>query len=124
MKMNDLQNFIGGKFIDPSTNNYLDNINPATNECLNRIPNSNAKDVALAVKSAKQASLDWRKLTLHERIAWLEKIADAMEEKKGEIARLESLDTGKPITLATNVDASRSITNFRFFPSIVNLLKK
>ena len=122
--MNDLQNFIGGKFIDPSTNNYLDNINPATNECLNRIPNSNAKDVALAVKSAKQASLDWRKLTLHERIAWLEKIADAMEEKKGEIARLESLDTGKPITLATNVDASRSITNFRFFASIVNLLKK
>lgn len=124
MKMNDLQNFIGGKFVAPSTNNYLDNINPATNECLNRIPNSNAKDVALAVNSAKQASVDWQKLTLQERITWLEKIADAMEEKKGEIARLESLDTGKPITLATNVDASRSITNFRFFAQYCQSLEE
>ena len=122
--MNDLQNFIGGKFVAPSTNNYLDNINPATNECLNRIPNSNANDVALAVKSAKQASVDWQKLTLQERITWLEKIADAMEEKKGEIARLESLDTGKPITLATNVDASRSITNFRFFAQYCQSLEE
>ncbi len=122
--MNDLQNFIGGKFVAPSTNNYLDNINPATNECLNRIPNSNAKDVALAVNSAKQASVDWQKLTLQERITWLEKIADAMEEKKGEIARLESLDTGKPITLATNVDASRSITNFRFFAQYCQSLEE
>ena len=122
--MNDLQNFIGGKFVAPSTNNYLANINPATNECLNRIPNSNANDVALAVKSAKQASVDWQKLTLQERIAWLERIADAMEEKKGEIARLESLDTGKPITLATNVDASRSITNFRFFAQYCQSLEE
>ena len=54
--MNDLQNFIGGEFIAPISDNYLDNFNPATNERLNRIPNSNAKDVALAVKE-KQSSV-------------------------------------------------------------------
>ena len=107
-----------------SQNNYLDNFNPATNERLNRIPNSNAKDVALAVKRAKQASSDWQKLTLTDRIEWLDKIANAMEEKKGEIARLESLDTGKPITLATNVDATRSITNFRFFAQYCQSLEE
>lgn len=122
--MNDLQNFIGGEFIAPISNNYLDNFNPATNERLNRIPNSNAKDVALAVKTAKQASSDWQKLTLADRIEWLDKIANAMEEKKGEIARLESLDTGKPITLATNVDATRSITNFRFFAQYCQSLEE
>ena len=122
--MNDLQNFIGGEFIAPISNNYLDNFNPATNERLNRIPNSNAKDVALAVKRAKQASSDWQKLTLTDRIEWLDKIANAMEEKKGEIARLESLDTGKPITLATNVDATRSITNFRFFAQYCQSLEE
>ena len=124
MRMNDLQNFIGGEFIAPISNNYLDNFDPATNERLNRIPNSNAKDVALAVKRAKQASSDWQKLTLTDRIEWLDKIANAMEEKKGEIARLESLDTGKPITLATNVDATRSITNFRFFAQYCQSLEE
>ena len=122
--MNDLQNFIGGEFIAPISNNYLDNFNPATNERLNRIPNSNAKDVALAVKRANQASSDWQKLTLTDRIEWLDKIANAMEEKKGEIARLESLDTGKPITLATDVDATRSITNFRFFAQYCQSLEE
>ena len=122
--MNDLQNFIGGEFIAPISNNYLDNFNPATNERLNRIPNSNAKDVALAVERANQASSDWQKLTLTDRIEWLDKIANAMEEKKGEIARLESLDTGKPITLATNVDATRSITNFRFFAQYCQSLEE
>ena len=123
--MNDLQNFIGGKFVAPSTNNYLANINPATNECLNRIPNSNANDVALAVKSAKQASVDWQKLLYKRELHGLERIADAMEEKKGEIARLESLDTGKPITLATNETMHLGqLLISGFLLSIVNLLKK
>ena len=46
------------------------------------------------------------------------------KKKKGEIARLESLDTGKPITLATNVDATRSITNFRFFAQYCQSLEE
>ena len=91
---------------------------------MNRIPNSNANDVALAVKSAKQASVDWQKLTLQERIAWLERIADAMEEKKGEIARLESLDTGNRLLWQQMSMHLGQLLISGFLLSIVNLLKK
>ena len=45
----------------------------------------------------------------------MEKIADALESRVEEVAQLESLDTGKPISLARSVDATRSVANFRFF---------
>ena len=55
------------------------------------------------------------KLTLEQRATWLDKIADALEQKSEQIANTESRDTGKPIALARRVDAARSVRNFRFF---------
>ena len=52
---------------------------------------------------------------MKERIAWLHRIADALEEDRETVAQLESKDTGKPIALARRVDAARSVSNFRFF---------
>ena len=67
------------------------------------------------MQCAKSAQKNWAALTLEERANWLHKIADKMQENIEEIARLESLDTGKPWDVALNVDASRSVNNFRFF---------
>ena len=53
------------------------------------------------------------------RAEWLDRIADCLEEKFEEIAYLESLDTGKPISLARSVDATRSVSNFRFFSEMI-----
>ena len=61
------------------------------------------------------AAEQWSQFSINERADWLEKIADELEQRTDEIAQLESLDTGKPITLARNVDAARSVANFRFF---------
>ena len=58
-------------------------------------------------------------LTLLERANWLDRIADELEERREEIASVESRDTGKPIGLARNVDANRSIANFRFFAEMI-----
>ena len=57
----------------------------------------------------------WSNLSLDERRGWLDKIANELESRSEDIAKLESLDTGKPIKLARAVDASRSVSNFRFF---------
>jgi len=73
------------------------------------------KDVDDAVIAAESALDSWSKLTLIERCDWLDKIADELENQIDEVARLESLDTGKPHEVALNVDASRSVYNFRFF---------
>ena len=109
------ENFIDGEFNSAVGMEFLDNFNPATGEKIGVISNSDQRDVESAVNAAKEAFLDWSSRTLEERIAWLEKIADALENKKEEIAKIESLDTGKPISLARRVDASRSVANFRFF---------
>lgn len=61
----------------------------------------------------------WGALPMAERIAWVTKIADALEAMQSQIGELESLDTGKPVALATAVDANRSVRNFRFFAEFV-----
>ena len=110
-----IYNYINGEFILPISGNMLDNINPATGHVIAQIPDSNNDDVAKATMAAKRALPDWRGLTKGERINWLNKIAQALEDRSEDIAKTESMDTGKPIGLARRVDAARSISNFRFF---------
>ena len=110
-----IENFIDGKFITPSNGTYLDNYNPATGEVITKIPNSDNEDVELAVKAAQKALPSWADLPRIKRVEWLRKIAKALELRKDDIAVTESMDTGKPISLAKRVDASRSIANFEFF---------
>tara|TARA_B110001452_G_scaffold266300_1_gene272812 strand:+ start:990 stop:2435 length:1446 start_codon:yes stop_codon:yes gene_type:complete len=113
--MEEIKNFINGEFQNSSSGEYIDNINPATGELIGKIASSNSIDVQNAVEAANMAFTSWSALTLEQRIIWLDKIADALEAKKELVAQTESKDTGKPISLARRVDASRSISNFRFF---------
>ena len=113
--MDEIKNFIDGEFLLSSSGQYIDDINPATGVLIGKITNSNSQDVQNAVDAASSALQSWSSLTIEQRIAWLNKIADALESKKELIAQTESRDTGKPISLARRVDANRSITNFRFF---------
>ena len=110
-----IENFIDGKFTTPRNGTYLDNHNPATGKVTTKIPNSDNQDVELAVKAALKALPSWADLPRIKRVEWLRKIAKALELRKDDIAMTESMDTGKPISLAKRVDASRSIANFEFF---------
>ena len=110
-----VMNYIGGEFCEASTGQRIEDIGPLDGKVIATIPRSGADDVFRAVQSAKSAQKNWAALTLEERADWLHKIADKMQENIEEIARLESLDTGKPWDVALNVDASRSVNNFRFF---------
>ena len=110
-----IYNYINGEFILPTSGKMLDNFNPATGQIIAQIPDSNNDDVAKATMAAKRALPDWRGLSKDERINWLNKIAQALEDRTEDIAKTESMDTGKPIGLARRVDAARSISNFRFF---------
>ena len=110
-----VMNYIGGEFCEASTGQRIEDIGPMDGKVIASIPRSGADDVFRAVQCARSAQKNWAALTLEERANWLHKIADKMQENIEEIARLESLDTGKPWDVALNVDASRSVNNFRFF---------
>jgi len=106
-----VENLVGGKFVNVEEN--FDDISPLDFSVIATIPRT--KNVDDAVTAAKGALEGWSALTLHQRCDWLDMIADELENQIEEVARLEALDTGKPMEVALNVDASRSVNNFRFF---------
>ncbi|MFL2959485.1 MAG: aldehyde dehydrogenase [Candidatus Thalassarchaeaceae archaeon] len=112
-------NYIKGKFNEPISSEWMDNFSPSTGEVIGSIPLSGDADVRSAIAAAKSALPQWSSLDPSDRALWLDKIADCLEEKFEEIAHLESMDTGKPISLARSVDARRSVSNFRFFSEMI-----
>ena len=110
-----LMNYIDGRFVPAVSGRTLDDINPATGQLIATIPRSEHQDIEQAAYAAKAAQPKWNALSLEDRADWLDLIADALQAKHEAIAQAESLDTGKPISLARRVDASRSVENFRFF---------
>lgn len=106
-----VENLIGGKFVN--VDESFDDISPLDSSVIATIPRT--KSVDDAVIAAKGAFGDWSALSIEQRCDWLDKIADELQSQIDEVARLEALDTGKPMEVALNVDASRSVNNFRFF---------
>ena len=114
-----IQNFINGEFVEPISGRYLDNIEPATGKPYSQVADSDARDVDLAVVAAEKAFCDWSKKTAAERSNFLLRIAELIERDLEKFARAESVDTGKPISLARTLDIPRSIANFRFFATAI-----
>lgn len=110
-----LENYIGGELLPPTSNKYLDGINPATGEVYSKVPASNETDVNAAIESAKAAFHNWSKLNKLKRSEMLLTLAHKLEEKLEEFAKAESIDNGKPVSLARSVDIPRSIENLKFF---------
>ena len=110
-----LENFIGGNFIGPLSGEFLDGINPATAEIYYQIPNSNKKDISVAVSAAQKAFAEWSNTAVEKRFSILNKIADLIDEHADELALAETNDNGKPLWLSKAVDIKRASDNFRFF---------
>jgi len=117
--MIEVMNLIGGKFV--TTSEVFDDISPIDNTVIASVPRTKSADSA--VIAAETAAVSWGNLSLIDRCEWLDRIADALEERIDEIAELESLDTGKPKKVALNVDARRSVNNFRFFANFGREMK-
>lgn len=113
--MDDLRNTINGCQVDPINGRWLDNIEPATGELLGRLPDSDGDDVQLAFEAASAAFEGWSSSDGTVRSGHLHRLADAVEAHLEELARLESIDNGKPIALARSVDIPRAVANLRFF---------
>lgn len=110
-----LNNFIGGKFVAPVLGQYLNKINPATNQVIAHVARSTAEDVDAAVAAARAAYPIWSSYTHEQRADKLTKVANMIESRLHELAVLESGDCGKPLKLALMADIPRAVSNFRFF---------
>jgi len=113
--MEQLTNFINGRFIQPKSEEYLDVFEPATGHVYSKVPNSSSTDIEIAYQAANEAFPGWSELTVTDRSQYLHKIAELLEYQLDDFANYESRDTGKPVRLAQSVDIPRAIANFRFF---------
>lgn len=114
-----IRNFIDGQFVEPVGGRYLDNIEPATGKPYSRVADSDGRDVDLAAAAAEKALADWSRTAAQERSRILLRIADLIERDLEKLARAESIDTGKPLSLARTLDIPRAVANFRFFATAI-----
>lgn len=117
--MQRISNYIGGELVAPTDGAYLDKPEPATGTKYAEVPDSGDADVGRAVEAAKRAFPAWSATAAIDRARILRRIAELIRSRQGEFARAESVDSGKPISVASTVDIPRSILNFEFFADAV-----
>jgi aminomuconate-semialdehyde/2-hydroxymuconate-6-semialdehyde dehydrogenase len=108
-------NFINGQYVPAVGGKSIENYAPATGLSIGKIPASGREDVDNAVKAASSAAKAWALTNPEQRHDILMRISEGIMEHLDELAELESLDTGKPISVATTVDIPRAALNFKFF---------
>jgi aminomuconate-semialdehyde/2-hydroxymuconate-6-semialdehyde dehydrogenase len=105
--------------VEPQSGEYFENINPAKGKPYSLIPDSDESDVSKAVEAAKKAFPTWSGLSLEERSRYLIRLSEGIEKRMDEFVEAESLDNGKPVSLARQVDIPRAVSNFHFFATAV-----
>jgi len=113
--MSTIDNYIGGELVKPASLEYLENFDPAIGAVYSRIADSDDRDVHLAVESAKTAFSQWSRASAESRHDILMRISHLIEENLDELAAAESVDNGKPLSLARSVDIPRAVANFKFY---------
>ena len=107
---------IDGKWVEAVSGKTFASFNPATGEVLAQVAEGDKEDIDRAVKAARKAfeSGPWRRMTPSERGRLIWKLADLLESSLEEFAQIETLDNGKPITVARVADVPLSVDVFRY----------
>jgi phenylacetaldehyde dehydrogenase len=107
---------IDGRFVPAASGKTFPVYNPATGDILTHVPEAEAEDVNRAVLAARRAFDEgpWPRLSPSQRGQILWKIADLLEQHTDEFAELESLDNGKPFSVARVADIPLAVDMFRY----------
>ena len=116
------ENFVGGEWVGAVEGETMDVLNPATGETIAEVPRGTQADVDRAVEAAKKALPEWLETTPGERAEILLKLADLIDENAEELAQLESLNTGKPISVSRE-EPPVMADNIRFFAGAARILE-
>src|SRR5687767_11536652 len=111
------QCFIGGKWIPAASGKTFETIHPATEEVICEVAEGDAEDVDAAVDAAREAfdNGPWSKMDARDRGILINRLADLIEEEADELAALETLDNGKPISDSRAADIPLVIDCLRYY---------
>ncbi|HEX8516370.1 MAG TPA: aldehyde dehydrogenase [Bacteroidia bacterium] len=117
--MKKIQNYINGELIEPIGKQYIDNYNPAIGKVYSLIPDSDERDVELAAEAALKAFPSWSNTPKEDRSRIMLKVSELIEKNMDRLALAESVDNGKPVSLAKLVDIPRAASNFHFYATAI-----
>ncbi|MFP6599580.1 MAG: aldehyde dehydrogenase family protein [Deltaproteobacteria bacterium] len=108
---------IDGNWTEALSGKTFQTVDPATEKVLAEVAEADSGDVDLAVAAARTALEDgsWGTMDARDRGRALLRLAALIDEHRQELARLETLDNGKPVSETTNVDVPQTIETFEYY---------
>jgi aldehyde dehydrogenase (NAD+) len=113
----ELKLMIDNQWVVSETQRSFASINPSTGEEICQVAEADAADVGTAVRAARRAFErgPWRTMRASERGRLLYRLAELIENNADKLARLESLDNGKAVSVAKAVDVAKTVACYRYF---------
>ena len=108
---------INNRWVASESGKTFGTVNPSTGEEICQVAEADVADVDKAVRVARAAFEQgpWRKMNASERGQLLHRLADLIENNADELAQIESLDNGKPVSVAKRVDVAKTVACYRYF---------
>jgi len=113
VKTQDYGMVIGGAWAESESGARFEATSPATGESLGTVPEGTREDARRAIAAANAARRDWASRSAFERAAALERVADLIEERRDELARVLTLDQGKPLRAEAYGEVEELVVYFR-----------
>ncbi len=110
--------YIGGGPVEATSGETFESINPATGEVISRVQQAAPADVDRAVEAAREGQRRWAKLRGVERARVLLRAVALLRERNDELARLETLDTGKPLSETSTVDITTGADAIEYYAGL------
>ena len=117
--MQKISNYINGQLLAPVGESYIENFNPSTGKVYSYIPDSDQRDVELAYQAAAAAFKSWSMTSAEDKFKIMMKISSLIEQNLEMLAQAESIDNGKPVSLARVMDIPRAASNFQFYAQAI-----
>jgi aldehyde dehydrogenase (NAD+) len=113
----ELKLLINNQWVASESGRTFATVNPSTGEEICQVAEANAADVDKAVEAAREAFEHgpWRKMNASARGRLINRLADLIEHNADQLATLEALDCGKPISVAKAVDVAKTVACYRYF---------
>ncbi|MES1987261.1 MAG: aldehyde dehydrogenase family protein, partial [Pseudomonadota bacterium] len=115
--------YIGGRFVEATSGKTFQTINPANGEVLADVQVASEADVDLAVASANQGQRVWAAMSAMQRSRILRRAVEILRERNDELAELETLDTGKPVSETRYVDIVTGADVLEYYAGLVPALE-
>lgn len=111
--------YIDGRYQDSTGDETFPAINPANGETLAEIASATREDLDLAVEAARKGQKVWAAMTAMQRSRILRKAVDILRERNDELAQIETLDTGKPLSETTYVDIVTGADVLEYYAGLI-----